>query len=191
MAESILVITPGSPAANSFDTLDGISATLAAAPFDTSAWDDDIETDQQEQVAIFAALAMDFLPWRGYRVYENQALCCPRTHQSDVTIVPGEVKEAQAYIAFLGVKPAMAKIATEAGSIGKAEVKSVSLEGLVSMTFASEALERQGGTGQTSLIKLMLSREFPIWFKLARHLRGGFRVLGLNERPELLPEVEE
>lgn len=187
---SILITTPGGSAANSFDTLVGISATLAAAPFDTTAWDE-LDDSDQDQIAIFAALAMEFMPLRGWRVYTNQALAFPRTHQADQTIVPDEVKEAQAYIAFLGVKPAMAKIGTEASAIGKAEVKSVSLEGLVSMTFASEALQRQGATGETSLIRLMLSREFPVWFKLAKHLHGGIRSIGTFTRPDLLDEITE
>lgn len=187
---SVLITTPGGSSSNSFDTLEGLDATLASAPFDTSSWDD-LTDEQKDQIAIFGALAFNFLPLRGWRVYTNQALASPRTYQDDLTIVPQAFKTAQAYACFLGVKPAMAKIETEAGSIGKAEVKSVSLEGLVSMTFASDVLQRQGSTGETSLIRLMLSREFPIWFLLSPHLHGGLRSFGTQTRPDLLDEITE
>lgn len=182
-----LVVTVGSSDATSLATNEEAATILADAPFDASSWDE-MEEAAQDQCLTLAALALDWMPLRGYRVYADQALPFPRTHQKDTTVIPDEVKTAQVYGAFLVVKPAFEKIGNEAGSIGKAEVKSVTLEGLVSMTFASDALQRQGGIGSSSLTRLFLSRESPIWILMSRHL-SRFRCIGAVPRPTLLDAV--
>lgn len=184
-----LIVTVGSADAQGFCTAEERDALIAAAPFDTSDWDE-IDDDRKDALQALAPPAMDWMPLRGYRVYTGQALPFPRTHQIDKTVIPDEVKIAEAYITYLIAKPAMDKLSTEAASIGKAEVKSVSLEGLVSMTFASESLQKQGNYGQMSLSRLLLSRESPIWMAMSRgkHI-SRFRCFGATDRPTLLDAV--
>lgn len=178
----LLVCTVGGSLSNSFIMVSEALTILTAAPFDTSTWNS-LSTSKKEQLLMYAALAMEYLPLRGYTVYENQALCFPRTHQADTTVVPAEVKLAQAYIAHLVIRRGLADLpAPEDGNTGQ-PVSSVSLGGLLSVGFGNQSVKASG------LAQLMMSSEFPIFLQLGRHL-ATFRFRGDGARPELEPQVD-
>jgi len=83
-----LITLVGCDTANSFVDLDEASTILAAAPFDTVAWDDESEAWQEGRL-IMAAELMECLSWRGYKAYQYQALCFPRTVRTQSREVAG------------------------------------------------------------------------------------------------------
>jgi hypothetical protein len=65
----------------------------------------DTVSSRKEYILEIAAQLIGLMPISGSRVYEKQGLDFPRDSQLDVTIIPDEVKEAQALLACLVVQP--------------------------------------------------------------------------------------
>jgi len=122
--------------------------------------------DQKEFCLITAAQAMDYLPWRGLRVYCGQALCFPRTCQDNRGMVPDEFKLCQVFIAHSVIMRAMlARPEIADGEISTSRVTSVSLGGMLSVAFSGDAA--QAGTILDRLVK---SPQFPAYLLMNRYL---------------------
>ena len=176
-----LTTTVGGSQSNSFVIVSEATSYFSASPFDTTAWTN-LTTPEKEQRLIYAARAMDFLPWKGFRVYEKQSLCFPRDFQSDLTVIPGKTKEAQALMAWLVIHRGLVSMSTADEGRSSASVKSVSLGGLLSVAFADSA-----PIGGSFLSKLVAFDEFPLQFLLGEFL-APIRMRN-GDRPVLLPEV--
>jgi hypothetical protein len=125
---------------------------------------------------------MATLSFRGYQVYEEQALCFPRTCQSDVSIIPTNVKEAQALIAWLVIHRGLASLSLPNEGTSGSPVTSVSLGGLLSVSFATSPTPKG-----SSLDEAVSSEYFPIYMALAEYL-APVRIMN-GDRPVKLPKV--
>jgi hypothetical protein len=176
-----LITTVGSSQTTSFVSILEADTILAAAPFDSSDWDDLIDTEREARLK-YAVLLMDRLPWRGYRVYENQALCFPRSFQSDTTLVLDRIKEAQVYIAWLIVHRGLVSLSSPTEGRSGSPVTRVSLGGLLDVAFGSST-----GSNGSFLSLLIAFDEFPIEALIIEYL-SPVRIRN-GDRPEKLPEV--
>lgn len=176
-----LITTVGGSRSNSFVIVSEATSYLSASPFDTSVWTN-LSTPEKEQRLIYAARAMDYLPWRGFRVYEKQALCFPRDFQTDVTVISDKIKETQALMAWLVIHRGLVSMSSATEGRLNASVKSVSLGGLLSVAFADSSQ-----TGGSFLSKLVAFDEFPVQLLLGEYL-APLRVRN-GAKPVLLPEV--
>jgi hypothetical protein len=171
----------GGRESNSFCNASEADDYIALLGIDTTAWDDQ-DDDQKDYCLQLAAQALDLLPWRGQRVYCGQALCFPRSFQDDMGMVPDEVKQAQAQIAFNVIFRALQSIATqptEDGPQSDSRVQRVSLGGMLDVWFSSDPAK----TG-TLLDRLTRSLQFPIYLAIQRftsQVRGGTVTDGLAE----------
>lgn len=172
--------TIGSTKAKSFITVSESTSILTAAPIDTTEWNA-LSTTAKEQRLIYAAGSMAYLPWRGYRVYERQALCFPRSIQVDFSVIPDEIKEAQALIAWLVIHPALAATPSSKGE-SEPRINSMSLGGAISVSFSGE----ESGS---ALNKMTKSPDFMVYFRLGEYLTR-FRGRGSGDRPDLLAAID-
>lgn len=170
----------GGRESNSFCTVAEADAALvllgqeegATAPADWSA----LSQGQKEFRLQLAAAAMSFFPWRGTRVYCGQALPFPRDCQDDVTVVPDEIKVAQAQIAYNVIHQALKSEPAMDGDENPLEgsdlrVTQVSLGGLLTVAFSGEPAK-----AGTILDRLVKSLQFPIYLALQKftsQVRGG------------------
>jgi len=182
-----IVTTVGGSLSNSFATVEEADAILADAPFDTSGWDDiEYEGDgPKAQRLILAAQLMAFLPWKGYRVYTNQALCFPRSFQADTTVMLDAVKEIQTYLAWFGVHRGIVNMSDPGQGIDSPEIKSLSLGGFLGVTFASDALRKPSD----AILEFLQVGDWVVYLK-AVELMSQFRGFGADERPDLLEQVD-
>jgi len=121
---------------------------------------------QKEFRLILAASAMDFLMWRGRRPFCGQALCFPRTCQDDIDIVPDEIKQLQVFLAYSVIDRALsARPDIEDGEVGTDRVTSVSLGGMLSVSFGGDATK----TG-TLLDRLVKSPQFPGYLLVSKFM---------------------
>lgn len=178
-----LITTCGSGNANSFITAADASTRLATVPIDITAWTA-LSSTAKEQRLIYAAHVMDYLPWIGWRVYTDQALCWPRTCQDDPTDVPEGIKDAQAMIAYLIVHRGLVAMTLPSAGPSGGDATSVSIGGL-NVGFGSGEPSLSG----SSLNKFIKNNEFLIYARISRYL-SVFRARGAGDRPDLLDAVE-
>ena len=101
-----LVTTVGSPDADSYITVEEAEGLLAQWNHDMTSWVN-LPVRSKENCLRLAAAMIDLLPLRGRKAnrqtddQEEQALAFPRDLQFDQTVIPEEVKLAQAEIALL------------------------------------------------------------------------------------------
>lgn len=147
----------GGRESNSYITVSEAAVFLAAGPDDVADWTA-LPTEQKELRLRLAAQLIGNLPLRGHRIYDGQALDFPRSSQRDSPYaIPSAVKEAQAYIAFAVVHRAMVNRPDPSETVGS-DVKSVSLGGMLSVTFSDKTL------GKSTLLDLLTkSVAFPIY----------------------------
>ncbi len=151
---------------NSFIQVAEADAILAALPDDTSSWAE-LDTAAKEYRLILAAAMMSYLPWKGTRTYRGQALCWPR---SCFNSIPGEVREAQAQIAYTVVHRGLSQMPEVTESSPANDISSVSLGGMLSVSFGKK------GTSGGVLQQLANSVYFPLYVRLSKYLlqvRGG------------------
>lgn len=157
----------GGRESNSFVTLKeglAILATLPDSPDDSGF--SDAETAQQELCLSLAAQAMDYLPWRGLRVFCGQALPFPRTCQDVRTVIPDEIKVCQVFIAHSVVWRALqARPEIADGGVSTSRVTSVSLGGMLSVSFSGDAAK-----AGTIMDRLTQSAQFPAYLMVNRYL---------------------
>lgn len=176
-----LIPVVGGWRSNSFITVSEATSILTASPVDTTEWSA-VSTPDKEQRLILAARAMATLSFRGYRVYEEQALCFPRTCQPDVTVIPTNVKEAQALIAWLVIHRGLVSLSSPNEGTSGSPVTSVSLGGLLSVSFATSPAPKG-----SSLDEAIVSEYFPVYMALVEYLTP-LRIMN-GDRPVKLPRV--
>jgi len=149
---------------------------------DLTAWEA-LSEGQQELRLRIAAQLMGNLPLRGTKVYEYQALCFPRSAQSDVEEIPLAVKEAQALTAFLVVNQNIDEQTNPASGgselLDNALVKSVEIMGVMRVGL-QHTLDTSAGAsingGKPLLYRMMKSYGLVIWALLKPYLtqvKGG------------------
>lgn len=158
-------------------------------------------TAQKEYLLQLSAQLIGFLPLRGHRVYLNQALDFPRSSQKDVTVIPDEVKEAQAILASLVVLPNLLSQQDKASSVilpislQTSSVTEVNVAGIMDVkTGASSSSSAKNYTLPSQLSKMSNTFCLPVYLRMKRYLsqfRGGVLNPMVIEEYVPLPEVEE
>lgn len=163
-----LVIYVGGAESNSFQKVSEAEEYFAEIEADTSVWDS-YSTGEKEFRLQLAAQMIGHLPLRGRTVFQNQALCFPRTCQpyGSRFKIPVEAKRAQALVALQVIPPEMVSPDT-VESFGTPT--SVSVGGLLSVSFGSKGVV-------TSLLERFVSQvPFPVYMLLKKYIaqfRGG------------------
>lgn len=159
-----LKIIKGGRDSESFITVAEADALLADLPDDPAEWEALSEADKEYRL-ILSAQVLGLLPWRGRQTYCGQALCWPRSvYQHGI---PAEVKEAQAQVAYTVIHRGLAQLPDSASEDpSMSDLKSVSLGGILSVTFATDG----GLSGGTMLDRLVGSIQFPVYMRLKRWL---------------------
>jgi hypothetical protein len=172
----MLITHVGGKESNSFISLNEADALIEQLPDDPTEWEN-LEDTQKEYRLVIAANVLGMLQLRGWKCYEGQALCFPRTSQLAGTrgTIPESVKLAQLEIAYnvvhraLNTRPDLAE-----GPINPSRVTQVSLGGLLSVAFSGDSAK--AGTFLDSLVK---SASFTVYARLKpwiAQIRG--RVVG-------------
>lgn len=156
----------------SFVTVAGADAFIGEEQtYDATEWDG-LSTAQKETRLKLAAQLMGYLPLKGRTVYCGQALCFPRSSQSNVTVIPSKVKEAQSYIAVSVVHRALAARSSAVDGLDEnSRVTQVSLAGLLSVS-----LGKEGASAGNVLDRIGRSAQFRVYLLLKSYLsqiRGG------------------
>lgn len=109
----------------------------------------DLDISMQEEMLRMAASFFSFLPLRGTKAYlatdttQEQSMPFPRTTQTDITLVPTEIRYCQAEIAFCIIfRTYISRTSITDGAATSAQVKKLGLGGLLSIEFSA--------TGETS-----------------------------------------
>lgn len=158
--------TIGSPDGDSMITVAEADLIIATSfPNDVAEWDD-AEEAVKEQMLKAGALFFFYLPLRGSAAYDGQAMPFPRTCQTDITVIPQAIKDAQAEISFnVAFRAFKAQTPIALGASTAAQVKKLSLGGLLSIDFsntgdASGGVMEQFTRGLNSLT----------WMKLVKYI---------------------
>ena len=164
--------TVGSATADSMITVLEADEIIARSfPSDYEEWDN-LDTEVKEQMLKNGVSFFSYLPLRGDVAYEGQSMPFPRTVQTDITVIPQEVKDAQAEISFNVVyRTYKSQPSIDLGASTTSQVKKLSLGGLLSIDFsntsdASGGIMEQFTRGVNSLT----------WLKLVKYIsqiRGG------------------
>ena len=170
--------TVGSATADSMATLEEMETYLQIFFVGDPALDTflGLDTPIREEMARQAARFFGYLPLRGDLVYVEdpiQSMPFPRTCQTDTTIIPTEVKEAQAEIMFTIIyRTVLAQsVSVASGAATNAQVKKFSLGGLLSIEFA-----QKGDNSGSILEQFTRSISSLTWLKLQKYItqvRGG------------------
>jgi hypothetical protein len=143
----------------------------ATYPEDSDSWLD-LASESREHMLRLGAQLLGMLPLRGRTIYCGQALCFPRSSQHNPKIIPDEAKQAQCELSYSVIYRAIVSAPTmEEGEISGSRVSSVSLGGLLAVSFAGSAV-----TSGTLLDKIVRSVQFPTYLGLKKYLsqmRGG------------------
>lgn len=136
----MLDTTVGSPTGDSMITVAEADAIIAQSfPNDSAEWDN-LETATKEQMLRNGAAFFSYLPLRGAPVSTEQAMPFPRTIQTDQTIIPQVIKDAQAEITFnIIYRTFRAQPSVSLGTSSSAQVKKFSLGGLLSIDFSDKS----------------------------------------------------
>jgi len=171
-----LITTVGSREATSFCDVDYADDLLATMPDDDADWLA-LETAEKELRLKWAAALMTYLPWRGTRQYRNQRLCWPRRGTiAEVDTVPDDIKDAQAMLAYMVVHRALSNRPDPESETDDPDLKSISISGLVSLTYADKRMPKG-----IPFLQIIRSVHFPIVLTLEPYLtrfRGG--IVGMN-----------
>ena len=159
-----LVTKVGGKESNSFVTLAQAETIIALLPDDTTEWDG-LSDDEKEYRLILGANLMSSLPLKGYRSFEGQYLCFPRSAQGNQLVVPDEVKETQVFLAYSVVHRGLANRSTDITEAEGDRVTQVSLGGLLSVSFAKSKT-----SGTTFLDQMIMSAQFPAYARMMKWL---------------------
>jgi hypothetical protein len=205
---SILVATVGGSLSNSFVTVSEATTILTAQAFSASSWSA-LTDSQRDNLLVQAADAMDYLQWKGRRIYDQQALCFPRdvqytqdikdemsagngidyTSWPAITTIPTAIKEAQALIAFLVCYRGIVSMSSASEGIPGQDITRVSLGGMLDVAFSQTQK-----IPMSSLSNLVRNPEFPVYLKLRNYLTSWKSVSGrspnLDAPRRLLPKVD-
>ena len=179
-----LITTIGAPDSDSMVTVAEADAYIAEnfADSDIAVWDD-FALLKKEQVLRIGAEIMGYLPFRGHRVYINQAMVFPRT---TATGIPQVVKNAQIELTMnVVIRAALTQPAITSGAESASKISQVSLAGIISVSF-----EEEGDTSGSLLDQLVRNINLSTFAGLRRYLtsiRGG--VIGGSSRYQPIPFV--
>lgn len=149
----------------SFISVVEADAYISALPDDPTDWTA-LSTADKEYRLILAAQVIGMLPNRGRKIYCGQALAYPRSGQGgDGTTIPAVIKEVQAQLAYTVVHRGLAKLPDIEDDASGPAIKSVSLGGLLSVTFATGSL-----SGGSLLDRIISSVQFPVYMRLKAFL---------------------
>jgi hypothetical protein len=187
--------------------------TLYIKPVDTSAYTvfgfvagtyEDHISYSKEYILKLAAELIGFMPIRGERVYEYQALDFPRTVQRDTTMIPVPIKEAQAILASLVVLPnlleqiSMSDEALLPTSLQNAIVDKVKVAGIMDVSTTSTSSSSGGSTSSTTTYNMMQAMTsafaLPAYLRMKPYIsqiRGGTLISPEDFVYPLLDEVVE
>lgn len=150
----------GGKESDSFITADEADVLLEGMPDDTSEWLALTASEKEYRLRLAASL-LSSLPFRGTRIYEEQALCWPRSGFGSRTI-PGVVKEAQAFLAYSVIGRALANRG-EVDEESPSDIASISLGGVISVSF-------RAGTTQSMVKAVTDPLQFPGALVLTHYL---------------------
>jgi len=171
-----LVTTIGSKLTTSFVTITEADDILDLMPDDDADWTA-LSDNEKELRLKWAATLMSYLPWRGTRQYRNQRLCWPRTGTiADADTIPDEIKDAQAMLAYQVIHRALSNRPDIDSETDDPDLKSISISGLVSLTYADGRMPKG-----IPFLQIIRTIHFPIVLTLEPYLtrfRGG--KVGMN-----------
>ncbi len=185
--------------------------TLYINPVDTSAYaifgfvagtyEDHVAYSKEYLLKVSAQL-IGFMPIRGERVYEYQALDFPRTVQRDTEMIPVPVKEAQAILASLVVLPnlmeqtSMSDEALLPTSLQNAIVDKVKVAGIMDVSTTSTSSSSSSSSSVSTNMMSLMTRAFvlPVYLRMKPYIsqiRGGALISPEDFAYPLLDEVVE
>lgn len=167
-----LHVKVGGRESDSFITVSEADSLIADLPDDSVEWLA-LSTGEKELRLRMAANMIGYLKLRGMRAYRGQRLSFPRTHQGNVKIIPPEVKEAQAFVAYSVVHRGLANRPSSASKKEPTnDINQLYLGGALMVSFS------KGRTSPKDIMsKLVQSVQFPALVGLKNHtvqIRGIF-----------------
>lgn len=130
-----------------------------------------MSNDYKEYILRMAAQIMGFLPLRGRKAYELQALCFPRTCQLDVEEIPDSVKRMQAALAYQVIHRGLSNRAEVTADESYGRLKRLSIGGILHF-----GLDTKPYSGGNILDAIVRSIHFPIYVEFKQYfsqIRGG------------------
>lgn len=171
-----LNVTIGGAYSNSFITLEEAESLMAILPDGVDVWSTLVPEEKEYRLRL-AAEIMGYLRLRGSRVYKNQRLSFPRTHQLNVEEIPQEVKEAQAFIAISVIHRGLAgRPKSSETREGTRDINQLTLGGALHVTFG----DKKAKPGDV-LSRLVQSAQFPALLGLRRHTTQVRKILPHTE----------
>lgn len=177
-------VTVGGAYSNSFITLAEALTFIVHLPDGENVWTP--LTDEEKEYRLrLAADIMGHLRLKGSRVYKHQRLPFPRTHQIDVTSIPFEVKEAQAFIAISVIHRGIAgRPASPNTREATRDINQLTLGGALHVNFGSTKAKPIDVLSQA-----VQSAQFPALVGLRNHLTQVRQILPHDQ--ELLESPTE
>lgn len=172
-----LVTLAGSPTANSLLTLAEAAEYIAASysESDAAAWDA-LSADKQESCLVVGANVLAYLPFRGKRMYIGQTQVFPRDIEPTI---PEVAKQAQVDITMqIVVRAEMVRPGVSSGLTSSSKINSVSLAGMISVSFDTEG--DMSGSILEQLSRSLLLETFAGLQPYLSSMRGG--VIGGSAR---------
>ncbi len=132
-----LIVTPGSPDADSMATVDEANIYISAnfPEADVRIWDA-LELSKKEQLLRLGAEVMGYLPFRGYKIYIGQSMVFPR---NIFPSIPAVVKNAQIELTMnVALRAELVQPSIATGAESSSKISQVSLAGIISVSFDEE-----------------------------------------------------
>ena len=165
-----LVITPGSPDADSMATVDEANIYISGnfPEEDVEIWDA-LELSKKEQLLRLGAEVMGYLPFRGYKMYIGQTMVFPRNLFPSI---PQIVKNAQIELTMnVALRAELVQPSIATGAESSSKISQVSLAGIISVSF-----DEEGDTSGSLLDQLVRNINLSTFAGLRKYLtsiRGG------------------
>lgn len=160
-----LIAYTGGAESNSYADLTWLEAymvTIYGSPL-SSDWTG-LTTAQKEWCCEMACHMMGYLPLRGRRSYRYQGLPFPRTCQTDPAVVPTEVKQAEAMLAYEIAAPSMAQELSSIGTVPSGNISGLTI-GPLTVNFATSTSGYYG-----IMTRLLKSGHPQIYLKLKKFI---------------------
>lgn len=164
----MLNTTVGRSYSNSFVTLEEANYIIANdLPYDRAEWS--ALTDSEKECRLrLAANVMGFLPLKGRKPFEDQALCFPRDVQTNILQIPNCVKRAQVAVAYIVVHKHIANLQSVSQLDPEGRLSGVSLGGVLRLSFSGNSAENVGvlqylANSAYSIIYIELSKYLSIF----------------------------
>ena len=165
-----LIVTPGSPNADSMATVDEANIYISAnfPEADVRIWDA-LELSKKEQLLRLGAEVMGYLPFRGYKIYIGQSMVFPR---NIFPSIPAVVKNAQIELTMnVALRAELVQPSIATGAESSSKISQVSLAGIISVSF-----DEEGDTSGSLLDQLVRNINLSTFAGLRKYLtsiRGG------------------